>query len=564
VIVDPHNTLLERVDRWIEDDPDPETRDSLARLRSTAASGDQRAVSELTEMFTGRLSFGTAGIRGPVGPGPRAMNRVVVSQTTAGLARFLLENRTPNSPSGYRVVVGCDARTKSDVFMTDTLEVLSGCGIEAIALPQRLPTPVLAFAIRALDADAAVMVTASHNPPRDNGYKVYLGGPDAGSQIIPPDDRLIEAAILDVVAGPFADIPRSRTRITPAPDEVVESYIRQTIAAVGPTPPGSTSLSVVYTPLHGVGAETLVQTLRAAGFPEPHVVEQQREPNPSFPTVAFPNPEEPGALDLAIALAKQVGADLIIANDPDADRLAIALPAPGGSYQALTGNQLGAIAGWRAAQRAQAAGQSGVLANSLVSSPILGRIAEHFGLDHEETLTGFKYVSRVPGLIYGFEEALGYLVTPSVVRDKDGISVALAMLDLAHDLAREQRTLWDYLTQIESAVGGFASSQVTIRLSGDPTQPSISDALRAAPPARIGHRAIARVDDFIDGYAAYPPENIIRYFLEDGSRVIVRPSGTEPKLKIYLDTAGKDRADAHSALSSLEGDVRQLVSDLGG
>lgn len=559
----PPNALLEAVDRWIEDDPDPETRDSLARLRVAADSGDQDAISELTLMFSGRLNFGTAGIRGTVGPGPRGMNRVVVSQTTAGLARYLLGNRTPISPRGYRVVVGCDARTKSDVFMKDTLEVLSGYDIEAIALPERLPTPVLAFAIRALDADAAVMVTASHNPPRDNGYKVYLGGPDAGSQIVPPDDTLIEAAILDIVQKPFAEIPRSRTHITPAPRDLVEAYIRQTIDAVGPTPPGSTSLSVVYTPLHGVGAETLLHTLRAAGFPEPHVVEQQRTPDASFPTVAFPNPEEPGALDLAIALAREVGADVIIANDPDADRLALALPDAAGTFQVLTGNQLGAIAGWREAQKAQAAGQSGVLANSLVSSPVLGRIADHFGLDHEETLTGFKYVSRVPGLIYGFEEALGYLVTPSVVRDKDGISVALAILDLAHDLARDQRTLWDYLTQIESAVGGFASSQVTIRLSGDLTQPSMSDSLRATPPTRIGHSAIARVDDFIDGYADYPPENIIRYYLEDGSRVIVRPSGTEPKLKIYLDTEGANRADALAALSSLERDVRQLISDLG-
>jgi phosphomannomutase len=560
-----HSELTTTVESWISQDPDPHTRSELETLLQAHTYGDAQATGRLKGLFSDRLAFGTAGIRGPVGPGPQGMNRVVVSQTTAGLAQFLLQSRKPVQGSVFTVVVGCDARTNSDVFWNDTLEVLSGCGIQAIALPTQLPTPVLAFAVRHLDADAGVMVTASHNPPQDNGYKVYFGGTDAGSQIIPPVDREIES-LITTVAGEktFHQIPRSREHIVSAPEDIVDSYVAGTVAALNQTSPTS-ALNVVYTPLHGVGAGTFLEAVKAAGFSSPHVVAEQEKPDAAFPTVAFPNPEEKGALDLSFSLAASVNADVILANDPDADRLAVALPDPHSpsGYTPLTGNQLGAILGWQAASRARDLGVSGSLANSLVSSPVLGRIAEHFGLDHHETLTGFKYVSRVPSLIFGFEEALGYLVTPSVVRDKDGISAALAVMTLAHQLAAEGKTLQDYLHTIEETVGAFASSQITIHRQADATGPALGELLRENPPTTIGARAIARVDDFWEGFEEHSPEDIIRYYLSDGSRVIVRPSGTEPKVKIYLDTTGTSGAEAQKNLVELEQDMRKLLDSLG-
>ena len=557
--------LIEAIHLWSQQDPDPDARAKLTRYLERSESGDEKASNELKQWFAGRLTFGTAGIRGPVRPGPAGMNRVVVMQTTAGLASYLLEARSPSESTKLRVVVGCDARTKSDVFHQDTLEVFSGFGIEAIALPAQLPTPVLAFAVRYLNADAGVMITASHNPPADNGYKVYFGGADQGSQIISPHDRNIEDHIQSVVSErAFEAIPRSREHIIEAPSSLVSEYIQRTKNALGLSG-ASSELKVVYTPLHGVGAATFLDAARECGFSGIHVVSGQEGPDASFPTVAFPNPEEKGALDLSFELGRRLEADLVLANDPDADRLAVALKDssnPAG-FTALTGNRVGAILGWWSANKAKKSGTKGALANSLVSSPILGKIAAHFGLNHEETLTGFKYVSRVPNLIFGFEEALGYLVTPSVVRDKDGISAGLAILDVAHPLASEGKTLWDYLSEIEAAVGGFASSQITIRLPSDSTKPSISDILRQTPPNTFGSRSVSRVDDFVNGFEAFPPENIIRYYLEDGSRVIVRPSGTEPKLKIYLDTSGPTRLDAEESLHELERDVRGLIDSLG-
>ena len=559
------NDLIKVIRSWHEQDPDTDTKEELSLLLERSESGDEKASSELEQWFTGRLTFGTAGIRGPVRPGPAGMNRVVVSQTTAGLAAYLLESRPSSDSRILKVVVGCDARTKSDVFVQDTLEVLSGFRIEATALPAQLPTPVLAFAVRHLKADAGVMITASHNPPADNGYKVYFGGEDQGSQIVSPSDRNIEEHIQGVVSeNDFQSIPRSRDHIAAAPSSIVQDYIQHTEEALGLSGARS-ELRVVYTPLHGVGAATFLDAARECGFSGIHVVSEQQKPDASFPTVAFPNPEEKGALDLSFELGRKVGAELVLANDPDADRLAVALKDPSNpaSFTALTGNQVGAILGWWVATKAKKSGSKGALANSLVSSPVLGKIARHFDLDHEETLTGFKYVSRVPNLLFGFEEALGYLVTPTVVRDKDGISAGLAVLELAHQLAGEGKTLWDYLADIEEAVGGFASSQITIRLSSDSTKPSISDVLRHTPPDAFGSRAVSRVDDFINGFEAFPPENIIRYFLDDGSRIIVRPSGTEPKLKIYLDTSGPTCHDAEKSLHVLEQDVRHLIDSLG-
>ncbi|MCF8549924.1 MAG: phospho-sugar mutase, partial [Pontimonas sp.] len=444
-------------------------------------------------------------------------------------------------------------------------EVLSGYGIEVLLTPHEVPTPIVAFVVRQLGCDAVVMITASHNPPQDNGYKVYFGGADEGSQIDPPIDADIEAEILAIAATlRFDAIPRTDELIHATPSDLTANYISHTITAVAPTDAPASAPTVVYTPMHGVGGDTFLAVLKAAGLQAPVLVEEQFRPDPLFPTVAFPNPEEKGALDLAFARAKDVNADLVIAHDPDADRLAIALPdssAPAG-YTSLTGNQVGAILGWRAAAIAQKTGQTGALANSIVSSPWLGKIAEHFDLSHHETLTGFKYVSRVPDLLFGFEEALGYLVDPEVVRDKDGISAALAIIDLVNQLAGRGKTLWDYLTTVEETVGAFASGQITVKVDPTKADKPITDLLRAKEPAQIGEHVVVSADDFMTGVNYFPKDNILRYYLSDGSRVIVRPSGTEPKIKVYLDTAGTSRADAEAALSSLEKAVRNLLDSL--
>ena len=548
--------------QWHDQDPDRQTQAELGALLESQAAGNLEAAATLSELFGGRLAFGTAGIRGPLQPGPRGMNRVVIGQTTAGLAQYLLEHRSTESGKTLRVVVGCDARTNSDIFAADTAAIMAGYGLEAIALPEKLPTPVLAFAVRYLNADAGVMVTASHNPPQDNGYKVYLGGADEGSQIIPPVDSDIEKLIAGVAHSiRWADIPRSPAAVIPAPEDIVAQYVAATVASVAPEAPQDPPLSVVYTAMHGVGAGTFFETVEAAGLPSVHPVTEQTEPDAAFPTVAFPNPEEDGALDLSIATAKKHDAALIIAHDPDADRLALALPR-GGDYIPLTGNQVGAILGWHCAKRAHKTGVTGMLANSLVSSPVLGKIAKHFGLEHEETLTGFKYVSRVPDLIFGFEEALGYLVTPDVVRDKDGVSAGLLALEIAYSLAAEKNTLWDYLATIEESVGGFASSQITIKLGDQGNNTPLAEQLRSTQPRAFGTRAITEVDDFLQGVGKFPREDILRYYLDDGSRVIIRPSGTEPKLKIYLDTQGDTRREAETALKELESALRSLVDDL--
>ena len=550
--------------RWLEQDPDPETASELSRLLSRAEAGDDESQAVIVNKFSARLAFGTAGIRGPLGAGPTAMNRVVVSQTTAGLAQLLLGRRKRSSDS-LRVVVGYDARKNSAVFARDTAEVFAGHGIEVLLTPHEVPTPVVAFAVRHLSCDAGVMITASHNPPQDNGYKVYFGGEDEGSQIIPPIDAGIESAITTVVAKlSFDDIPRSNALVSSAPADLAGNYISRTIETLGLIGAPKSSPIVVYTPLHGVGGKTFLATVEQAGFPPPQIVGEQFEPDPDFPTIAFPNPEEPGALDLSFAKARAVDANLIIAHDPDADRLAVALPDPSASagYRALTGNQIGAIFGWHIAQKVRSSGKTGTLANSLVSSPALGKIASYFGLDHEETLTGFKYVSRVKNLIFGFEEALGYLVTPGVVRDKDGISAGLLMVSLAHTLAGEGRTLWDYLHEIEESVGAFASGQVTIRLSPGVAGSTMTTALREKDLSALGSRSVTRLNDFLEGVGTFPREDILRYYLGDGTRVIARPSGTEPKVKVYIDTEGATSVEAQSRLTEVESDINELVSSL--
>ena len=409
------------------------------------------------------------------------------------------------------------------------------------------------------------MLTASHNPPADNGYKVYFGGKDQGSQIVSPSDRDIESHVREVASTlTWAEIPRSQDRVGMIPESIVDDYIEATRLSLLLPAASVSPLKVVYTAMHGVGGKTFLMGIRALGLPSPVLVDRQFEPDGDFPTVSLPNPEEEGVLDLSFNTAREVGAHLIVAHDPDADRLAVALPEVHSAvgYQTLTGNQLGAILGWWMAERAMQTGQSGTLANSLVSSPVLAKIAEHFGLNHEETLTGFKYVSRVVNLIFGFEEALGYLVTPNVVRDKDGISAGLLIISLADSLAAEDKTLWDYLDHIEKTVGYFASGQVTLLLKAGAKASAVTNALRKSSLTTIGARTVNHFDDFLEGISSFPHEDILRYYLDDGSRVIVRPSGTEPKVKIYIDTVGNSSRQATTRLDQLEGDLRSLVANL--
>ncbi|WP_307785406.1 phospho-sugar mutase [Microbacterium hibisci] len=465
------------------------------------------------------------------------------------------------------VVIGYDGRRNSDVFARDSAEIFAGAGLRAILMPRLLPTPVLAFAVRHFGAAAGVMVTASHNPPDDNGYKVYLGGADDGSQIVSPADAEIAAHITRVAdAGDISTLPRS-LGFELATEEVVDAYIAAT-AAVAPAPTGAEGLTWVYTAMHGVGWETFSRILEAAGYPAPVPVTAQLEPDGAFPTVAFPNPEEPGAMDLAFEAARDAGVDLVIANDPDADRLAVALPddAVDGGWRRLTGNEIGLLLGWRAARLATAKGAApgASLACSLVSSPGLQTVAEHYGLDFHATLTGFKWISRAPGMVFGFEEALGYLVNPGTVRDKDGISAAVAILGMVSEARERGATLADLLVEFDQQFGSFASDQVSVRVDDVSQISDLMAALRSRHPESVGNVAVERVDDLLGGFGDLPPGDVLRLWLVDGSRVIVRPSGTEPKLKLYLDVRGDDRDDAVVRIRALADGARALLAEYGG
>ncbi|MDR7185289.1 phosphomannomutase [Microbacterium trichothecenolyticum] len=471
------------------------------------------------------------------------------------------------------VVIGYDGRRNSDVFARDSAEIFAGAGLRAILMPRLLPTPVLAFAVRHFGAAAGVMVTASHNPPDDNGYKVYLGGDDDGSQIVSPADAEIAAHIARVAeAGDISTVPRS-LGFELATESVVDEYVAAT-AAVAPAPAGADGLTWVYTAMHGVGWETLSRILETAGYPAPVPVSAQLEPDGAFPTVAFPNPEEPGAMDLAFEAAREAGAELVIANDPDADRLAVALPdeSAEGGWRRLTGNEIGLLLGWRAGRLATADGAAPAsadgtvasLACSLVSSPGLEAVAQHYGLDFHATLTGFKWISRAPGIVFGFEEALGYLVNPGTVRDKDGVSAAVAMLGMVSEARGRGATLADLLTEFDEQFGAFASDQVSIRVEDVSQIARIMAALRERHPSSVGDVAVDRIDDLLDGVDDLPPGDVLRLWLADGSRVIVRPSGTEPKLKLYLDVRGESREDAAARIAALADGARALLAEYGG
>lgn len=541
---------------WLAQDPDAATREELTAVLSRVEEGDAEAAADLEDRFATRLAFGTAGLRGTLGAGPNRMNRVLVAQAAAGFAAYLREKQPEGTPT---VVVGYDGRRNSDVFARDSVEIFAGAGLRAILLPRMLPTPVLAFAVRHLGADAGVMVTASHNPPDDNGYKVYLGGADDGAQIVSPADAEIAAHIQRVAdAGDVTVLPRS-VGYENAPESVVEAYVAAT-AAVAPAPAGAEGLRWVYTAMHGVGWETVARVLTEAGYPAPVVVEQQIHPDGRFPTVAFPNPEEPGAMDLAFETARGADAELVIANDPDADRLAVAIPdaeAEGG-WRRLTGNEIGLLLGWRAARSAS----GGALACSLVSSPGLQAVAEHYGLDFHATLTGFKWISRAPGIVYGFEEALGYLVNPETVRDKDGISAAVAFLGLAAAARGEGRTVTDLLQEFRDTFGAFASDQISVRVTDLSEISGIMASLRAQPPSTIGEVAVSKIDDLLDGVDGLPPGDVLRIWLEDGSRLVVRPSGTEPKLKLYLDVRGSSAKKARRRLDALRAGAEEVLAAL--
>ncbi len=551
--------ILTAAQAWLDQDPDAETRDELATLIRDAQGGSEPALDDLHSRFDTRLEFGTAGLRGRIEAGSARMNRVLVSQAAAGLAAFLLERASGTTPS---VVIGYDGRRNSRVFATDTAEIMAGAGIRAILLPRLLPTPVLAFAVRHLDVSAGVMVTASHNPPADNGYKVYLGGEDQGSQIVSPSDAEIEAHISRVATtGNVLELPRSDNYET-AGDDVVTAYVDSTVAAI---PVAPIELNVVYTAMHGVGWETFSRVATQAGLTLPHSVSEQQEPDPLFPTVAFPNPEEPGALDLSYALAREVGAELVVANDPDADRLSIAVPDashPEG-YRQLSGNEVGALLGWRAAiLNAEQPTPGGVLACSIVSSPALAAVAAEYDLDFVETLTGFKWVSRVPGLIFGYEEALGYLVNPGTVRDKDGISAAIDFLAMACFFKAQNITIERVLEAFAEKFGYFASDQLSLRVTDLSDIAAIMSHLRAQPLDSLGGIPVTGIDDLREGSGDLPPTDALRYRLEDGSRVMARPSGTEPKIKFYLDVQRPNdrRAEASTVLAAVKAELQEIAA----
>ena len=535
--------LLEQARAWAAEDPDEQTRTELETLVAAAERGEE---TDLADRFAGTLEFGTAGLRGALGAGPNRMNRVVVTRAAAGLAAYLLDT----GHKGGSVVIGFDARHNSDVFARDTAEIMTGAGLKALVMPRTLPTPLLAFAIRELGCAAGVMVTASHNPPEDNGYKVYLGD---GSQIVPPADSEIAARI--AAAGPLADLPRGDAGRLVS-EEIIDRYL-DTVAGLAED--GPRDLSVVYTPLHGVGGTTVAQVLETAGFEAPHVVELQEHPDPDFPTVSFPNPEEPGAMDLAMALAAEQKADLVVANDPDADRCAVAVPDAHG-WRMLRGDEVGALL----AHHLLARGRTGTFANSIVSSSLLGKMAAAAGQPHEETLTGFKWIGRVEGLAFGYEEALGYCCDPEHVRDKDGVSALLLVCELAAEAKSAGRGLPDILDDIARTHGLHATDQLSVRFDDLSHIAATMERLRATPPTVLGGLAVEKVEDLSEGSAQLPPTDGLRYTLTEGARVIVRPSGTEPKVKCYLEVVIPVDDDVDAARISAAGRLDAIKADLRG
>ena len=547
---------LTRARDWLVHDPDPQTRAELSVLLEAAQDGDADAQAELADAFLGPLEFGTAGLRGRMGPGPRRMNEVVVARAAAGLAEYL------RAHGGGSVVIGHDARRGSERFAHVSAEVLAGAGVTVLMLPAGLPTPVLAFAVRHLGCAAGVMVTASHNPPQDNGYKVYLGD---GIQIVPPADREISDCIADVTArGPASDLPRSDswTRIG---EELLDAYVMRTAGLVEPGPP--LEVRVAYTPVHGVGGRVFLRVMEQAGLPVPVVVESEFEPDPGFGGMPFPNPEEPGVMDEVLRIAGTHGCDVAIANDPDADRCAVAVPTAEG-WRVLSGDEVGWLLGWWIATGNRRRHGRNVLAQSLVSGSMLEAIADDAGMPYAMTLTGFKWIARVPDLAFGYEEALGYCVDPEAVADKDGISAGLMVAELVGRLAQRGGTVLQVLDELARRHGVHATAQVSVRHEDPAYITALMSRLRTAPPTSIGGCFVEGLDDLEQPTSGLPATDGLLLRLADDTRVIVRPSGTEPKIKSYLqvrevvvdDDLDAARRRAARRLDDLAFDMRRLLA----
>ena len=535
------HALVAEVTAWIEDDPDPVT---AARLQKLLDNGDE---ATLRTFFNGFLQFGTAGLRGPNGPGPSCMNRAVVGRTAAGIAAYMKARRMT------RVVIGRDARHGSADYAIESAEIFSGAGMEVFILPRALPTPVLAYATTALKADVGVMVTASHNPPQDNGYKVYIG-PDAdgiayaSSQIINPTDGFIASEISAISS--LKSQPRGKSW-TVLDETLINDYVQRT-SALG-SKPGT--LKIVYTAMHGVGTQTLSQVFAKAGFPDLILVSEQADPDPDFPTVAFPNPEEPGAIDLALATARSHNADLVIANDPDADRCAAAIKDRSGDWRMLRGDELGVIFGeWIARTSPQ-----GTFGNSIVSSSILRKISAHYGINFKEVLTGFKWLAKIEDLAFGYEEAIGYAVDSETVNDKDGISAAIFLAQIATDLAAVGKDLNDLLDEVWARHGFHATEQISIRVADMGAITVLLAGLRSNPPQEIAGRAVESIDDLAAPTDGLPPTDGLRLWLSGGVRIIIRPSGTEAKLKCYIEVITPDQQSAESELNSLRTPLKAFL-----
>lgn len=541
--------LVKQVETWIAEDPDLNTRAQLQELLAT------KNEAELKSCFAGFLEFGTAGLRGALGPGPSRMNRAVVTKTAAGIASYMKKHGM-NS-----VVIGRDARYGSEDFTRDTAEIMMGAGFKVYVLPRPLPTPVLAFATRKLNCDVGIMVTASHNPPQDNGYKVYLGGTVDGvfydgSQIISPADAQISQEISQV--PPLPSLARANGWTVLSEDHV-DDYVSATAQLA--KNPGN--LKIVYTAMHGVGTETLTKVFVKAGFPAPILVSAQAQPDPDFPTVAFPNPEEPGAIDLALETAVAENADLVIANDPDADRCAVAAKDVAVGWRMLRGDEVGALLAEYIARHKPAA--NSIMANSIVSSTIVSKIAQHYGVNFQETLTGFKWLSKLPNLCFAYEEALGYAVDTSSVNDKDGISAALMMVQMATDLAAEGKTILNLLDEIWNRHGFHATRQISVRTTSVKQINETLGKFRDSTPEHIGGYKVTQFDDLEAPKDHLPPTNGVRMFLEGGTRIIIRPSGTEPKIKCYIEVVTKGelnhaKQQADQIMDVIEETLRKMLT----
>ena len=535
-------SLKAEVTAWIADDPDPHT---AAQLQSALDAGDEAG---LKKYFNGFLQFGTAGLRGPVGPGPSSMNRAVVGRTSAGIAAYM------KSRGMKSVVVGQDARHGSEEFTYETASIMSGAGMDVYLLPRPLPTPVLAFATQYLKCDIGIMVTASHNPPQDNGYKVYVGPTAdginyAGSQIISPTDQFMADEIASVTS--LKSQPRGKNWSTVGEDVITEYVLRTAKRAPRPG-----DLKIVYTAMHGVGTETVQRVFNHAGFATLILVDEQCAPDPDFPTVAFPNPEEPGAIDLAIKKARDFGAELVIANDPDADRCAAAINDPKVGWRMLRGDELGIIFGeWIARTK-----PTGVFGNSIVSSSALRKISAHYGIDFQEVLTGFKWLAKIEDLAFGYEEAIGYAVDSENVNDKDGISAAIFLAQIAMDLKREGLTLSDLLDEVWQRHGFHGTEQISIRVSDIAAITALLEGLRQNPPLEIAGIAVQSIDDLAAPKDGLPPTDGLRIWLAGGIRIIVRPSGTEAKLKCYIEVITKDAKESEILLNSLRDPLKIFLA----